>query len=112
MKWTNYAMMAFFAYAAIVQINDPDPVPWLLAYLGGVAFCGLWSLEEFPTTLAFVFAGACLVTSLILFVKVLESDVWEWGEKVSEPLGLLLLFLWVSTLAWLDWKQKGQASLA
>lgn len=112
MRLVNYIMAALFAYAVIVQLNDPDPIPWMLAYAGGVAFCLLFAMDEFPSTLGFVFAAACLLAGLVLLVRVFESNIWEWSERVNEPAGLLILFLWVSTLGWIDWKNKGVAPLS
>jgi hypothetical protein len=112
MRTINFAMMALFAYTGVVQLNDPDPIPWLLVYAGGVAFCWLWAIGEFPSTLGFVFAGVCLLTAILLFVQTLDKGFWHWSEKLDGASGLFVLFLWVSTLGWLDWRQKGQAPLA
>jgi len=111
MKIINYLMMALFAYAAIVQLNDPDPIAWVLVYAGAMAFCGLWIMNELPTTFAFVFACACLLTGLLLLTRAFTQEVWLRDETLSESAGLLLVFIWVSSLAWLAWKQDGQATL-
>ena len=112
MKIINYLMIVLFAYSAIVQLNDPDPIQWVLVYVGAMAFCGLWMMKEFPTTFAFVFAGACLLTGLQLLVRALSRDVWQWDDKMNEPAGLLVVFAWVSSLAWIEWKRAGNASLS
>jgi len=109
MKSANYIMIVLFAIAAIVQYNDPDPFRWIAVYLGAIAICLLFAWDQLPTTLAFVYAAACLVAGLVLFIRALERTSWQWDEGVNEPAGLFAIFLWISTLAWTKWKGKGQA---
>ena len=111
MKIINYFMMVLFAYSAVVQLNGPEPVAWVLIYAGAMAFCGLWIMNELPTTFAFVFAGACLFTGLLLLTRGLDREVWLWEEAMNEAAGLFLVFVWVSSLAWLIWRQEGHAPL-
>ena len=111
MKILNYVMIVLFAYSAYVQLNDPDPIAWVLVYLGAMAFCGLWIIDEFPRTLGFVFAGASLFTGMLLLVRALIRGVWYWDEAMNEAVGLLIVFVWVSSLAWLEWRKEGNAPL-
>ena len=97
-------MMGLFALAAVVQINDPDPLQWIAVYAGAMAMCALFAMDEMSPTLGFVFSGACLIGSLVLFMRALERTAWQWDEGVNEPVGLFVIFLWISTLAWLSWK--------
>ena len=111
MKILNYAMIVLFAYSALAHLNNPEPIAWILVFLGAMAFCGLWIIDEFPRTLGFVFAGACLFTGMLLMARALDRGVWFWDDAINESAGLLLVFIWVSSLAWLSWKQDGQAPL-
>lgn len=102
----NYIMMALFAYSAIVQLNDPDPIPWVLLYLAALAFCGLWVAGRMPVVTAFVFSAGSLIAGLVFLVQAVERDVWLWDENVNEAAGPLIVFLWISSLAWLQWREK------
>lgn len=110
MRVLNYLMIVLFAYSAVVQLNDPDPLPWFLVYAGALAFCILWIMREVPVTFAFVFAGACLLTGLKLLAYALSRPMWVWDDKMNEPAGLIIVFLWVSSLAWMEWKQNEAAN--
>lgn len=37
MRILNYVMAALFLFGALVQLNDPDPAPWLVVYLAAAA---------------------------------------------------------------------------
>src|SRR5688500_1128503 len=35
----NGVMAALFAFGAVVQYNDPDPLPWMLVYTAALSVC-------------------------------------------------------------------------
>lgn len=102
----NYLMVALFAYSAVVQLNDPNPVPWMLLYLAAMVFCGLWLMDRFPVMPAFAFSALSLVAGLYFLWVALDREIWVWDEQVNEAAGPLIVFFWISSLAWLEWKKK------
>jgi hypothetical protein len=106
MRIMNYLMIGLFVYSTVVQLNDPNPVPWMLLYLVALGFCVLWAYGKMPVIPAFAFSAACLVAGLIFLWIALNRDVWAWDARVNEAAGPIVVFLWVSSLAWLEWKKK------
>jgi hypothetical protein len=39
--WTvaNWIMLALFAFSAVLQLNDPDPIAWVAVYAAAAAVC-------------------------------------------------------------------------
>lgn len=58
-RWLNLAVAAVFAWAAIVQYNDPDPMLWVAVYAGGAAMAVL------------AFAGRYYMPALLLLGAVI-----------------------------------------
>lgn len=98
-----------FAFAAGVQWNDPDPVPWILAYgavaaislaaafgrawlapsAGAALLLGLWCLALAPSLI-----GA--ESEAFLSIRMRETR----HEQPREALGLALAAGWCAFLAW------------
>lgn len=104
MRTFALAFAALFAFAAAVQLNDPDPLGWIAIYLaaagisaasvwfsvpaavflGLAAIAGLWALRLLATVLAEAagtgteiereFGGLALITLVMI---VLARDVWR-----------------------------------
>ncbi len=58
-RWLNLAVAAVFAWAAIVQYNDPDPMLWIAVYVSGAAMAVL------------AFAGRYYMPALLLLGAVI-----------------------------------------
>lgn len=106
MKIMNYLMIALFAYSAVVQLNDPNPAPWVILYLIAMGFCIAFAMGRMPVLPAFAFSAICLVAGLYFLWIALTREVWMWDSHVNDAAGPLIVFLWISSLAWLDWKKK------
>ncbi len=106
-------MAALFAFSAILQLNDPDPLQWMAIYLAAAGLAAMAAANyeppwRRPVALAAV-AVACLWAIVIAFgspelppFTALLGD-WEMQgagiEERRETLGLLLLALWTTVVA-------------
>ncbi len=98
-----------FAYATVVQVNDPDPVQWMVLYGATSVFSALSALGR-PPRLAML-TLALSAAALSAYSATLPSagnpmagfPSWEplQEETVRETLGLALVALWMGVLwAW------------
>jgi glucan phosphoethanolaminetransferase (alkaline phosphatase superfamily) len=106
----NGLMLLMFAFSVVVQVNDPDPVRWMLIY-GAAALASLLAFRRglrwwFPALIGVV----ALVWSASIAPRVLGQvpfrDMFaafemknEGVEESREMYGLLLLGLWMVVLA-------------
>lgn len=103
-------MAALFAFGAVVQWNDPDPVRWIAAY---TAVCGLSvaaAMGRFVPVATAATLGVLLLwiaiwspafshTSLSAMQSLGMSGLEE-EEEVREVWGLVLLSGWTVVLLW------------
>lgn len=102
-----------FALFAAVQINDPDPLRWIVIYgLTAVysGFAGLGKLSRGPAVLWAVLMG---FSGVVTLASTNADDpmgaAWMGvfaSESVREGGGLLLAAVWSAWLAWLGPSQK------
>lgn len=110
--WTvaNVIAAAMFAASVAVQINDPDPLPWMATY-GGAAIIALLECTRrvrpvFPALLSLTALGwaATLAPRVIGVVPFAEMfggfEMKNVGvEESREMYGLLLVALWMAAVA-------------
>ena len=95
----NAAMFFLFLWAALLQYNDPDPILWAVTY-GLAAVFSLAAVLGRPTRiLPALLAAVALLWSGSLALRVLGKQSLVESEEGREMLGLLLVFLWMTTLA-------------
>jgi hypothetical protein len=73
MKFVNLLLAVMFILFAFVQINDPDPVHWILIYGSMAVICILAAFRYFPRII--------MVVMLVTFVSysfVFLDGVREW----------------------------------
>ncbi|MCB0766458.1 MAG: transmembrane 220 family protein [Flavobacteriales bacterium] len=112
-------LVGVFAAFAAMNLNDPDPIPWILAYLAVAVLFGLsafdradrrvsgwlavalavWMLTMTPGVLSWVRAG---MPSIAATMQAEEPHI----EVMREFLGLLIAVL---ALAWLWWRTPRDA---
>jgi hypothetical protein len=111
-------LAALFALGAAVQWNDPDPVPWMLAYgvAAGLAVAASRG-RTWPVATA-VFALAMAVWFLRLAPTLAGAPQEAFGsfrmhaashEEPREAVGLALLAVWNGFLASRGWQQRRAA---
>lgn len=103
-------LAALFAFAAVVQLNDPDPVRWIALYTAASAgsfmaaagrqvppiVSGALSLVALAWAAAILAGGAAATDYLHMF------DAWEMKsaaiEEAREASGLLIVAGWLAVL--------------
>jgi hypothetical protein len=112
MRIAHAGMAALFLLGAGVQVNDPDPLAWIVIYLAAAVLSGLAAR---PVTLLrwvpAVVGGIAVVWGLSLAARVPEFgiygrmfDAWEMAsvtiEEAREASGLFIIAAWMGVLAW------------
>ena len=94
-----------------MQLNDPDPLPWVAVYVSAAACCAIWDRRWGPPATPAVLAGIAVLWSAVLLVAV-PSDValgpaltqWQMkadgSELVRELGGLWFVAGWMAVLFW------------
>ena len=104
MKYINLTMVLLFVIAAALQYNDPDPLVCIGMYGLAAMFCVMFAIDKFPLIPAAAFAAACLIGGVVLLWSVFTGDPATQAELFNESCGLLLVFLWISTLGWTKYR--------
>lgn len=81
---TGVVMLLF----SIVQLNDPDALIWVIAYLIPAIVAFLFSHRKFSKTLLFILAIAYLIIALVLFPPSFQE--WIHAEEKAKSLGMTL----------------------
>lgn len=81
MRIINFILAVMFLLFAFVQINDPDPVKWILIYGVMAVICIMAIFEFYPRKVMF---GLLVVFLLYSFVYV--PGVTEWLTKDNKAL--------------------------
>ena len=75
-----------FAVSAALQLNDPDPVPWIAIYLGGALVAAVgW--RWIPGLLAAV--AVTMVAAGWAVLIALEIDEWVGFERLVGPMEIM-----------------------
>jgi len=105
--WTvsNAIMLLLFLFAAAVQFNDPDPLPWVGIYGAAAAVCGLEARRRAPAWAPPVIALIALAWAGTLFYRAYEVPIgslfaeWEMRdvriEEAREMYGLAIVGAWM-----------------
>ncbi len=80
MKIVSSLLAAMFISFAFVQLNDPDPILWIIIYLAMVIVCVLSVFKKYYPILMAVLALGYLIYSILLFPGLLE---WLGTENKS-----------------------------
>jgi len=81
MRILNFLLAVMFLIFAFVQINDPDPVLWILIYGAMAVMCVLAIFEFYP---AKVTLGLLLILTLYSFT--IFSGVVDWLQTDDKAL--------------------------
>lgn len=105
----NWLMAALFGVSAVLQYNDPDPLPWIAIYGAAAVACVLWGLRRATWPVAAPVALISAVWAALLLPGVLGhidlSDLFlrmsEKGGRVEvgrETGGLTIVLAWMVAL--------------
>ena len=108
-----------FAYAAVVNLNDPDPMLWLVLYGTGVGICAMDATGWLSHRGALVFGIANgILAAMIASQGIEESHPMkgfpQYGvfreEIVRESLGVGLMALWALVIGVRRWREGSAAA--
>lgn len=107
-RYTNYIFAFLFGLSAIAQINDPDPLFWVMIYGAGslvsflYAFNKLWWVFALVVTLIAGIWALTIIPDLTLsgFQNILEEIGMSYigVEAAREFSGLIIIALWCGVL--------------
>lgn len=117
----NIPFAAVFVFGAILQYNDPNPLPWVLIYLAAALSCALvvmkragWRLPAAVAIVAVVWCGVYVFRGA--WSVPVEEMFAEWEMKNQEVLqtremfGLGIIAVWTALLAVFAWMGSRSAS--
>lgn len=104
-------MLAVFLLSALVQLDDPDPLPWIAVYGAAAAACGAGLFGRAGRAAPLVLMLVSLAAAAPLAARVLGragvADVFgsmkasdPLVEETREMLGLVIIAGWMAGLAW------------
>jgi hypothetical protein len=105
--WTaaNGIMLALFAFSAVLQFNDPDPLAWVLVYGTAAAVCSLEIVRRATVWEPLALAIVALFWAGWIGARVhnvpISSLFAEWEmkdlrvEEAREMYGLLIIAVWM-----------------
>ena len=112
MVWTiaNAVMLLAFTFSAVVQINDPDPWPWIAIYAAAAVLSAIEIRRRAHWWAAAVVGGAALVWAATIAPRVIgavpfvemfaEFEMKDLGvEESREMYGLLFVAAWMAAIA-------------
>lgn len=80
MKTINILLAVMFLFFALLQINDPDPIVWILIYGVMVLVCGMAAYERYSRRLMLIQAIVYMVYAVTLWPSIM---VWIRSEDPS-----------------------------
>ena len=100
-------MLGLFVVAAMLQYNDPDPLPWMAVYGLAAAACWLaprkprgWILPAGLGMLSLAW-GSFIAASVTTWAVFDSMDDNPQAELAREALGLAIVSVWMGLLAWM-----------
>ncbi len=81
MKITNFILTLIFLLFAFVQINDPDPIVWILIYGNMAVLCVLAMFK-----MRFVYWLGASIVLYSIYAALLVNGAWEWLQSPDHSL--------------------------
>jgi hypothetical protein len=118
--WTvaNGIMLLMFLFSAVVQLNDPDPLPWMAIYIAAAFVCGLETRRRTPLWAPVVVAVIALAWSGYIATRARDVPItalfaeWEMRnirvEEAREMYGLAIVGIWMLVIIGARWA-RGKA---
>ena len=101
-------MVAYFCFATVVQLNDPDAPRWMALYVAAAAVSGLAFFRPLPRLWPAALGLLALAWALVLLPEAVGTsfrqlfETWQMmspGMEVGrEMLGLLIVAAWMAVL--------------
>ncbi len=105
---------AAFLTFALLQLNDPDPARWVLAYTIAALFCAAHTLRPPPHTLTFLASATFAVAAVWAWPTTFQGVSGDMNaspeiELARESLGMLLCAAALIILAFLQRAREKRA---
>jgi hypothetical protein len=108
-KAADVVLLLMFAFSVVVQVNDPDPLPWMAIYGAAAVACLLSLIGRLPWWFAVGTGIVALAWAAIIAPRVIgevpfldmfaEFEMKDIGvEESREMYGLLLIGGWMAVL--------------
>lgn len=81
MKITNFILAVLFLLFAFVQINDPDPILWILIYGNMAALCVVAMYKK-----RYVYWLLASTVLYAIYASLLIGGAWEWLQSPDRSL--------------------------
>ena len=81
MKIINFILALIFLLFAFVQINDPDPILWILIY-GNMAVLSVLAMFK----MRFVYWLVATIVLYSIYAALLVNGAWEWIQSPDRSL--------------------------
>ena len=95
----------FFLFFSYLQINDPDSLIWIMAYLLP-AVLSFVALSNYISKYFQYLSPIYLIIAIYLYFNNSDTAVmYIFDETTNESLGLVLCSIWILILPWLNKKQ-------
>ena len=89
----------FFAY---LQINDPDSLIWIMAYLIP-AILSFLALADYRSKYFLYISPIYLIIAIYLYLNNSDTTIiYIFNETTNETLGMVLCSVWIFILPWLS----------
>ena len=116
-EWTGRAWRAadalfllMFVFSVVVQVNDPDPLPWMAIYGAAAVACLLSLIGRLPWWFAVITGVVALAWAVTIAPRVIgqvpfmdmfaEFEMKDIGvEESREMYGLLMVGGWMALIA-------------
>jgi hypothetical protein len=81
MKVINFILMIVFLLFAFVQINDPDPLLWILIYFNMAVLCVAALVKR-----RFIYWLAASIILYSIYATLLVKSAWVWFQSPDRSL--------------------------
>ncbi len=81
MKIINFILALIFLLFAFVQINDPDPILWILIY-GNMAVLSVLAMFK----MRFVYWLLATIVLYSIYAALLVTSTWQWLQSPDRSL--------------------------
>lgn len=112
-------MLVVFLLSAAVQVNDPDPIPWVAIYLIAAGVTLMFMLRRMrwwiPIAITILTMGWAATLAPNVIGRVRFGDMfgdWEMRdvgiEQAREMYGLLIVAVWMLAIGLRAWRRSAE----
>ena len=116
-KAANGLFLLMFAFSAVVQVNDHDPLLWIAIYVAAAVVCGLEMQQRTPRWFAALVGVIALLWASTIAPRVLgvvpfasmfeEFEMKDLAvEESREMYGLLIVTVWMLAISYASARRR------